>query len=54
VILRPVDMSRLERLVVGPRTARQEREARDYASWLVSGASAIPSASVPLEYPGLS
>jgi 5-methylcytosine-specific restriction enzyme subunit McrC len=39
VILRPVDMLRLERLVIGPRTARRERDATAYALWLVRGAT---------------
>lgn len=34
VILRPVDMSRLERLAVGPHTAQQARDAVAYAHWL--------------------
>ncbi len=37
VILRPVDMLRLERLVSGPRTAQQGREAAAHARWLVYG-----------------
>lgn len=34
VILRPVDMLRLEQLVVRPRSVQYEREAIEYARWL--------------------
>ncbi len=34
VILRPVDMLRLERLVAWPRSVQHEREAIEYARWL--------------------
>lgn len=37
VILRPVDMLRLEKLVAGPRSARQERDAVKYAHYLAVG-----------------
>jgi len=39
VILRPVDMLRLERLVAGPHTAEQEREVTMHALQLVYGAA---------------
>lgn len=37
VVLRPVDMLRLERLVAERRGAQQEREARMLADWLAFG-----------------
>lgn len=37
VILRPVDMLRLEQLVAGPRSAQRERDAKAYAQWLAYG-----------------
>lgn len=39
VILRPVDMLRLDRLVASPQTAQQEREAACHARQLVYGAA---------------
>ncbi|OIO98613.1 MAG: hypothetical protein AUK03_01000 [Anaerolineae bacterium CG2_30_64_16] len=41
VILRPVDMLRLERLVVSPHTAQQARAAVAYARWLAMGKPGI-------------
>ena len=37
VILRPVDMTRLEHLVAGAYTVQRERDATAYAKWLVGG-----------------
>ena len=39
VILRPVDVLRVERLVASPHTAQQERDAETYARQLVYGAA---------------
>lgn len=37
VILKPVNLSHLERLVSGPHSVRQERETDAYARWLAFG-----------------